>query len=63
MPHRGAKESNEEKARCWGRKEKMEDERKAAREDGLLWVKSSMDLGSAGVNKRGALPATEASIS
>ena len=29
------------------RKEKIEDERKAAREEGLLWLRSSIGLGEA----------------
>lgn len=46
-----------------GRKEKMEGERKAAREEGLLWLRLSISLGGALSTSEGALPGKEASIS
>jgi len=41
----------------------MEGERKAAREEGLLWLRLSMGLGDALSTSEGTLPGKEASIS
>ena len=41
----------------------MEDERKSSEGNGLLWLRLGGSLGGATVEKRGALPKKEASIS
>src|SRR2546423_1470318 len=55
MPHSRGLESNKEAARCRGENRRWRMRGKAAREEGLLWLRSSMGLSEARANKRGRL--------